>query len=212
VNLGIRYEYYSVFKVEEKTLLNAGTPENVYAVPIKWRPSDSIYNGDFNNFLPRVGVAWSPGGNGKTTVRGGFGMGVAQLDLRHNYTWSKVLALNEGDFSGSGDNLVQDESNMLVDYGPISSDRTHVFVSNFAYTIPLESRLSAKGALKEVLGGWGLGGISVTGRSTSTGHDPDYHRFHRVKGGFLAVQLKEGKPHFRLHDVDGAVGYAWAAP
>jgi len=43
----------------------------------------------------------------------------------------------------------------------------------------------------------------------SPGENKDYHRFHRVKGGFLAVSVSrpEGKPSiaFRLHDVHGAV-------
>jgi len=45
----------------------------------------------------------------------------------------------------------------------------------------------------------------------SPGLDPEYHKFHRVKGGFLTVTVArpDGQPTitFRHHDVDGAVVY-----
>ena len=45
----------------------------------------------------------------------------------------------------------------------------------------------------------------------SPGEDREYHRFHRVGGGFLSVTtekvLDESKITFRLHDVDGNVVY-----
>ncbi|MBI5396958.1 MAG: alkaline phosphatase D family protein [Verrucomicrobia bacterium] len=47
----------------------------------------------------------------------------------------------------------------------------------------------------------------------SPGEDKDYHRFHRVKGGFLSVTIapRDGGSGiaFRLHDVHGAVVYEW---
>src|SRR5262249_40955344 len=55
LNLGIRYEYYSVFKNEEDTLLNTGTTANAWLQPPRFRPRDSFYNADRNNVLPRVG-------------------------------------------------------------------------------------------------------------------------------------------------------------
>src|SRR5437660_11778327 len=34
----------------------------------------SPYNGDHNNFSPRLGVIWDPTGNGKTVIRAGAGI------------------------------------------------------------------------------------------------------------------------------------------
>lgn len=48
----------------------------------------------------------------------------------------------------------------------------------------------------------------------SPGLDERYHRFHRVKGGFLSVHVdaRAGMIAFRHHDVDGNVVYQWTAP
>src|SRR5262245_2384869 len=86
LNLGLRYEYYSVFKDKKGLLLNAGNPANAFANPPVYRPADSFYNADKNNFLPRFGFAWSPGQGGKNVVRGGFGMTVGPFNLRNFYT------------------------------------------------------------------------------------------------------------------------------
>ncbi|WP_152052075.1 alkaline phosphatase D family protein [Tautonia marina] len=47
----------------------------------------------------------------------------------------------------------------------------------------------------------------------SPGFEPDYHRFHRMLGGFLSVSVDrpDGKPTiaFRFHDVDGAVQHEY---
>ena len=50
----------------------------------------------------------------------------------------------------------------------------------------------------------------------SPGLDPQYHRFHRVKGGFLAVTVepagKDSRLTFRFHDVHGKVVYEYSPP
>ncbi len=56
-----------------------------------------------------------------------------------------------------------------------------------------------------------VGPASNSHASGSPGEDPGYHKFHRVVGGFLHVELrpagKESEIIFQLRDVDGAVGY-----
>jgi alkaline phosphatase D len=56
-----------------------------------------------------------------------------------------------------------------------------------------------------------VGPASNSHASGSPGEDKTYHKFHRVKGGFLSVELRpngaESEIAFQLRDVDGAVGY-----
>ncbi len=302
-NLGVRYEYYSVFRDKEGLLVNAGNLSNSLANPPRYRPVDSFYNPDKNNFLPRVGFAWSPGQGGKNVVRGGFGMTVAPFNLRNfytlaaydpkvifryrftgaditrlnlkypitnaqmisvvrnqdiarafeifdednpnpytmqwtldiqrqlaptlvfqtgyvgnkglkisqshtyniidrvtnvrpvpnvldvnlrdasdfsvyhawqtslrkrmshdlafnvNYTWSRNMALSQGDYWGGNDPEVQDEKNFRADYGPITQNRTHSVTLDAIYAAPFDRWLKAGSVLKHVVGGWQLAGI-----------------------------------------------------
>jgi alkaline phosphatase D len=58
-----------------------------------------------------------------------------------------------------------------------------------------------------------VGAASDKHAGGSPGEDKTYHRFHRVKGGFLSVTLQPDANHstitFRHHDVHGAVVYQW---
>jgi hypothetical protein len=51
----------------------SGTPGVVKFLGVNgWR--DSMYNGDWNNFGPRLGFAWKVSGSSRTVVRGGYGI------------------------------------------------------------------------------------------------------------------------------------------
>ena len=84
LNLGVRYEYYSVFKDDQGRIVNPGSLSNALASPTIFRAPDSIYNADRNNFLPRVGLVWSP--DERTAVRSGLAVTVGPQSLRHFYT------------------------------------------------------------------------------------------------------------------------------
>jgi TonB-dependent receptor-like protein len=70
LNLGVRYDYFSVPNERDDRLFNRSEPFGFGPL----RPADSIYDADYNNFSPRFGFAWTVGSSAKTVIRGGFGM------------------------------------------------------------------------------------------------------------------------------------------
>ena len=68
LNLGLRYEWFGLPNGERLQAMNSisdlpGTPL-VFGIP----------KTDRNNYMPRLGFAWDPRGDGKWAVRGGFGI------------------------------------------------------------------------------------------------------------------------------------------
>jgi hypothetical protein len=80
LNLGLRYEIDTVPK-ERNNLqgnFNPATPTGVVQVG---NGITNPYNGDHNNFGPRIGLAWDIFGNSKTVFRAGGGILYEQLSL-----------------------------------------------------------------------------------------------------------------------------------
>ena len=78
VNLGLRYELNSVFKEANNLIGNFDPSQGLVQVG---KQISAPFNGDHNNFAPRVGVAWDIGGNGKTVLRAGAGIMYEQLSF-----------------------------------------------------------------------------------------------------------------------------------
>ncbi len=80
VNLGLRYDYFSVPTEIDDRLFNREGPTGLGAlIPA----SEGIYKADRNNFAPRLGFAWTVDQSGRTVVRGGFGMFYSRSPLRN---------------------------------------------------------------------------------------------------------------------------------
>ena len=83
INVGLRYENYGTFKDSDDTLRNlilgSGSTYNERLANARVDFVDKFYPTDNNNLGPRVGFAWDPFNDGKTSIRGGYGLSFDRL-------------------------------------------------------------------------------------------------------------------------------------
>ena len=72
LNLGLRYDYFGVIDEEQGRFSNFDP--TIGLVVEGTHGLDRLYNRDWNNFSPRIGIAWDVFGKGKTVVRTGWGI------------------------------------------------------------------------------------------------------------------------------------------
>jgi Carboxypeptidase regulatory-like domain len=75
INYGVRYEYTTVPRTQREQSLNAIADP---PTPIQTPHGPLVFNAPTapkNQFEPRIGIAWSPGGRSDTAIRAGFSLG-----------------------------------------------------------------------------------------------------------------------------------------
>jgi hypothetical protein len=95
LNLGVRYELTTVLQDRNNQLGNFDPNSPTGFVQVGIGGLKSPYNGDHNNFSPRVGFAWDIRGDGKTVVRGGGSIMYEQIPLITLTAVGNQLGLNQ---------------------------------------------------------------------------------------------------------------------
>ena len=141
LNLGIRWEYYgvaneadnrtTVFDLNEfhGVCLGSGSSNGPFPTPINTPTcptNPALYNPDYKNFDPRVGLAWAPSAlHGKTVIRAGFGIyhGAAQNDdLNAGLESDRFTAFVNLDPSGPGTPLLPAYQQAAPDLSGLGTD------------------------------------------------------------------------------------------
>jgi hypothetical protein len=71
-NLGLRWDYFGVIEEKNNLLSNFSPTAGLVQVGSPGLPR--LYDRDWNNFSPRLGLAWNVNGTNKTVVRAGWGL------------------------------------------------------------------------------------------------------------------------------------------
>jgi hypothetical protein len=140
LSMGLRWEYYgvaneadnrtTVFDLNEfhGVCLGSGSTNGPFPAPINTPAcpkNPQLYNPDYRNFDPRIGIAWAPSAfHGKTVIRAGFGIyhGAAQNDdLNAGLESDRFTAFVNLDPSGAGTPLLPAYQQAIPDLSSLGS-------------------------------------------------------------------------------------------
>ena len=117
LNLGLRYDNFGNPSKKEGPfnglILGAGATRQEQMTTARAAAVDSIYATDGNNFAPRFGFAWDPGGNAQLVIRGGAGISYNRI----NNTAYSDERLNPPQFAAASTNIFQ-ATPILYTLGP----------------------------------------------------------------------------------------------
>lgn len=93
LNYGVRYQYYGVpFEVNNNISVLLSNPAGTAPFTFQFAGPGTgaqLYSDDFNNIEPRIGIAWDPFKNGKTSIRAGYG-------IFHDRVFGNLLGFSRG--------------------------------------------------------------------------------------------------------------------
>ena len=117
LNFGVRYDYYGLIQEKHGNFTNVDTATGLGVLVGQGR----LYQPDYNNWGPRVSVAWDLTGKGKTVLRAGYGI---FYDAFSQDMFMGHLPFNSGfdpgpAYSGFGPNPI---SSANVNPGPFASN------------------------------------------------------------------------------------------
>ncbi|MBI2221738.1 MAG: carboxypeptidase regulatory-like domain-containing protein [Acidobacteria bacterium] len=163
VNWGLRWDYYGVIG-EEKDRFSVFDEASARVTPVT-----QLYDKDFNNFSPRLSVAWDLTGEAQTVVRAGYGLYydafsqdffVGQLPWN---TFNPGPAYNDIEFSFSPTGVIRSDAPVFEDDSFSASD---VFTVDRNLRTPYVQMYSAN--LQQELGSRAavqVGYVGSTGKS-----------------------------------------------
>ena len=152
VNLGLRYELVTVpSEVNGKIANLRNVTDPALTVGKQWYANPSL-----KNFAPRLGIAWDPFGNGKTSVRAGFGIFDDEL-LPKYYFFSGSL---NPPFTSRVSVTNPPFPNLLANFNP-NAVKYNLQTTNYTLQNPYALQFNA--GIQRVLPGNWVGGVSYSG-------------------------------------------------